>query len=94
MYFFIDSMDRSVTAYKTNGKAASAVIEKLGGEQSGGGTGRSDGGDHVRLAFELLGDRGVIVNVSQAFECIADSDDQAAQELAAQMKQAVDKFYA
>lgn len=89
MYFFIDSMDRSVTAYKTNGQAAAAVIKKLGGEQSGVGT-----GDHVRDAFELLGDRGVIVNVSQAFDCIAESDDRAAQELAAQMKQAVDEFYA
>jgi hypothetical protein len=86
MRFFIDSKARTVTAYNTLGEASRAVLIELGEEIE-------RGQDPVKLVLEKLADRGVIFNISQALQAIADSDDQAAQELAYQMKQAVDKLY-
>ncbi|MBJ7536970.1 hypothetical protein [Marinomonas transparens] len=86
MIFFIDTQDQTVTAHKKMGEAARAVLEKLG-VTCGAGS------DPVKTAYEALGERGVMQNLSQAFESIAESDDQAAQELALQMKQAVDTLY-
>jgi hypothetical protein len=86
MRFFIDSKTRTVTAYNTLGEASRAVLLELGEEIK-------SGQDPVKLAFTKLSDRGVIFNISQALQAIADSDDHAAQELALQMKQAVDVLY-
>lgn len=86
MIFFIDTEDQAVTAHKKMGDAAHAVIDKMN-------VSFSTGSDPVKVAFDALGNRGVLLNLSQAFESIAQSDDKAAQELAQQMKQAVDELY-
>ena len=86
MYFFIDSADRSVTAFHKIGIAAHAALEKLNKECP-------TGGDPVQFANTALVGRGVLVNLSGAFEAIADSDDIAAQELALQCKEAIDSLY-
>jgi hypothetical protein len=86
MYFFADSKDQTVVAFLSMGAAAKAVLKKLN-------VTLSPGTDPVKLAQEELGDRGWILNLSGAFEAIAESDDQAAQELASQFKQAVEQYY-
>ena len=68
------------------GAAAKAVLKKLN-------VTLSSGADPVKLAQETLGYRGWILNLSGAFEAISESDDQAAQELALQFKQAVEQYY-
>ena len=86
MYFFIDTKTQTVTAFYKMRYAARAALESIGIDCPGGG-------DPVALANAELGDRGVIMNLSAAFESIAISDDIAAQELATAFAGAVDQLY-
>jgi hypothetical protein len=86
MYYFIDSKDQSVTAYPDLGKAARAAIAKLNETIQ-------PGDDPVKAARTLLNDRGIITNLSGAFDSIAASDDTAAQELAADFRDATNAFF-
>jgi hypothetical protein len=86
MYFLIDSADQSVLAAKSNGQAARGLLDKLNIKVE-------QGADPVALANIHAGDRFSIVNLAGAFDSIANSDDQAAQEFAEQFKEAVNKFY-
>lgn len=86
MYFLIDAADHSVTAFKKNGDAARAALRKMD-------VSIKQGEDPVALSKDILNDRMVILNLSGAFESISESDDGAAQELAAGMKSAIDALY-
>jgi len=86
MYFTADSKDQEITAHKSLGEAAKAVLKKINVKLPAGA-------DPVKLAREHAGDRLVMLNTSSAFESIANSDDQAAQELAASYKAAIDKLF-
>lgn len=86
MYFTADSKDQKITAHKSLGEAAKAILKKLN-------ISLPAGADPVKLAREHAGDRLIMLNTSSAFESIADSDDQAAQELAAKYKAAIDKMF-
>jgi hypothetical protein len=86
MRLFIDSEDRTIVCFATNRDAARAVLKKLG-------LPASNQEDPVKAALNALGTRGAIINISQAFEAIEHSEDRAAQELAQQMKEAVNSFY-
>jgi hypothetical protein len=86
MYFTADSKDQKITAHKSLGEAAKAVLKKLNIKLS-------TGEDPVKIAREHAGDRLIMLNTSSAFESIANSDDQAAQELAASYKAAIDKMF-
>lgn len=86
MYFIIDSLDQSVVAAKSMGNAARAVLDKLDitlPPQT----------DPVKLAVSSMGDRLAILNLSAALDSISESDDQAAQELAGSMRDAVDRLF-
>lgn len=86
MYFNVDSSDRTITAHKSLGDAARAALKKLNVELPANA-------DPVKLAKNAAGDRLVMLNTSGAFESIAHSDDRAAQELAEDFKNALDKLY-
>lgn len=86
MYFFVDTADQSVKAFPRLGDAARHSLRVLGRELQ-------PGADPVAAAEAALDDRGALLNLSTAFESVAESDDGAAQELAASFRQAVDAFY-
>ncbi len=86
MYFFIDTADQHVSAHKTMGDAARAALKKLNKTIP-------SGADPVKPAKAALVDRGVLLNLSGAFASIAQSEGQAAQELAQDFEQAVTALY-
>lgn len=86
MYFFVDTEDKSVTAFQKLSVAAKAALEKIGVDYP-------SGGDPVAIANEHLGDRGILLNISGAFEAIEDSEGEAAQELAHDFRVAINAFY-
>lgn len=86
MYFFIDSADQTVTAFPKIIPAACCALEKIGIKPE-------LSGDVIKQFWQIYSDRGVIVNLSGAFECIAQSEGKAAIELAEQFKEAVDRLY-
>lgn len=86
MYFNVDSADLTITAHKSLGDAARAALKKLSVDLP-------PGKDPVKLAKKAAGNRLVMLNASGAFESIANSDNLAAQELAADFKTALDKLY-
>jgi len=86
MYFFIDGADQSISVHKSLGHAARAALEKLN-------VPCNYGQDPVQLANAALSDRGVLQNLTAAFEAVADSDDQAAQELARDYATAIDNHF-
>ena len=87
MYFFVDIKDQTITARPSLGAAAKVAIEKIGGVLP-------KGTDPVKTASALLGDRGLLLNLSGAFESIAESEGIAAQELATQYREALDTYHA
>ncbi len=85
MHFFVDTEEQKITATRTMGEAAHRALEKLGLELP------SDA-DPVREAINHLGDRGLLLNLSAAFESIANSDSTIAQEKAKQFQDAVNRY--
>lgn len=86
MYFLIDSQDQAITAHKSMGAAARTLLNTVGASLE-------RGVDPVKRANELAGDRLIMLNLSGAFDAISQSDDTAAQELAAGFKMAIDEMY-
>jgi hypothetical protein len=87
MFFFIDRFDQvqTVEAFPSLEKLARHVLGKLG-------VSLELGVDPVTLAQKNLGNRGRVVNLSGAFKMIANTEGQAAQELALQFQQALDRY--
>ena len=86
MYFLIDSKDQTIVAARKRGEAARRALKKLE-------VGLPSGADPVKLANAGMGDRMAILNLSDAFLAIADSDDEAAQDMAKAMANAVDGVF-
>ena len=86
MYFFVDAATNEIDAFQKLSVAAKTALKVLEVDCPAGA-------DPVKLANEKLGERGVLLNVSGAFEAISESDDRAAQELALKFKEALDKYY-
>ncbi|WP_444886035.1 hypothetical protein [Microbulbifer sp. PSTR4-B] len=86
MVFLVCESARSVLAFKTRGEAARHLLTQNGQEVQ-------PGADPVRQAQPLLDQGRAMLNLSDMFDAIAESDDQAAQELAAQCRDAVDNLY-
>jgi hypothetical protein len=86
MFFFVDRFDKiqKVEMYKSLEKLALHVLEKIG-------ITLELGRDPVKLAQENLGNRGKVLTVSKAFKMIANTEGQAAQELAAEFHQAIER---
>jgi hypothetical protein len=88
MYFTVDTANQSVIASRSLGAAARVALKKLSVPYL-------QGDDHVALFRQVNPDeRFALLNLSGAFESVSESDDQAAQELAASFKQAIDHYYA
>ncbi len=87
MFFFVDRFDQvqTVEAFPNLEKLARYVLGKLG-------VSLELGTDPITLAQKNLGNRGRVVNISGAFKLIANTEGQAAQELALQFQQAVDRY--
>ena len=87
MYFSVNTLTQAITAHKYLGSAAKYALNELG-------TPAPFQLDPVKVFNETTGNNPfVLQNVSDAFESISESDDIAAQELAASYKQAIDDFY-
>lgn len=86
MYFLIDTRHKEVIAFKKLGEACRAGCQLLD-------TSISNSGDPVRTFNNIEQDRAAVLNLTDAFEAIADSDDEAAQELARNFQLATDRFY-
>lgn len=86
MYYFANAKNHTISAHHKLSDAARAALASHGQTCP-------PGGDPVRMANAILGDSGALLNLSAAFESIAESDDQAAQELARQFQQATDKLF-
>ena len=86
MVFLVCESTRSVRAFKSRGDAARHLLAQDGQDVPAGA-------DPVRLAQPLLDQGRALLNLSDMFDSIASSDDRAAQELAAQCRDAVDHLY-
>jgi len=86
MFFFVDAFDKQQTVemFPNLEKLARHVLGKLG-------ITLELGKDPIKLAQENLGNRGKVVTISNAFKLIASTEGEAAQELAAQFHQAVER---
>ena len=86
MFFFVDKFDKiqTVEMFPSLEKLARHALEKLG-------VTLELGKDPIKLAQESLGNRGKVVTISNAFKMIANTEGEAAQELAAQFYQAVER---
>ena len=86
MFFFVDRFDKlqTVEMFPSLDKLARHALEKLG-------ITLELGKDPIQLAQENLGNRGKVVTVPNAFKMIANTEGEAAQELAAQFYQAVER---
>ena len=86
MFFFVDKFDKfqTVEMFSSLEKLARHVLSKLG-------ITLELGKDPVKLAQANLGNRGKVVTISNAFKMIANTEGEAAQELAAQFHQAVER---
>lgn len=88
MYFLVNTLTQKITAFKKLGDAARAGLVYLNGDVA------SKYPDPIAAFNDSnLNETFVLLNVSDAFESISESDDTAAQELAASYKQALDNFY-
>tara|TARA_B110000211_G_scaffold79316_1_gene93001 strand:+ start:1898 stop:2161 length:264 start_codon:yes stop_codon:yes gene_type:complete len=87
MYFLVNTLTQQITAHNKLGDAARSALVALGAP--------NNAADPI-AAFNdsKLNETYVLLNLSDAFESISESDDTAAQELAASYKQAIDNFYA
>lgn len=87
MFFFVDRFDQiqTVEAFPSLEKLARYVLGKLG-------VSLELGVDPITLAQKNLGNRGRVVNLAGAFKMIANTEGEAAQELALQFQQAVERF--
>ena len=86
MFFYVDVATQKVSAFKKLSEAARFGLSIIG-EQCPAGC------DPVKLANEKLKDNGLLLNISGAFESIAESEGPAAQELANDFKAAIDNYY-
>jgi len=88
MYFLVNTLTQEITVYKKLGDAARAGLVCLNG-----GVANEYPDPIAAFNDSNLNDTYVLLNLSHAFESISQSDDTAAQELAASYKQALDDFY-
>lgn len=86
MNFLIDTLSQEITAHKSMAHAGRAALKLIDVEPGAGD-------DPVKKAFELLGDRIMITNLSGAFDSIIQSDPDLREELAIKFKKAVDQSY-
>ena len=87
MYFSVNTLTQTITAHKYLRTAAKHALAELGAPPP-------FQLDPVKAFNETAGNNPfVLQNISDAFESISESDDTAAQELAASYKQAIDDFY-
>lgn len=86
MNFLIDTLSQRITAHKSMAHAGRAALELVHANPE-------KGDDPVKKAFELLGDRIMITNLSGAFDAIIHSDPELREELAIKFKQAVDDLH-
>ena len=86
MFFFIDKFDtmQTVEVFPSLNKLAIYVLGKLG-------ISIELGVDPVQLAQKNLGNRGTVVTLSGAFKIIANTEGEAAQELAMQFHRALER---
>ena len=87
MFFFIDKFDQtqSVEAFPNLEKLALYALGKMG-------VSIELGGDPIQLAQKNLGNRGQVVTLAGAFKTIASTEGEAAQALALQFQQAVERY--
>lgn len=86
MYFYIDLKSQTVKAFFKLGVASKYALGLFGAPLAAGE-------DPVKKARGVIEGQGLIVSLTGAFESIAESDDTAAQELAADFARAVDELY-
>ncbi|CAH6980549.1 conserved hypothetical protein [Vibrio chagasii] len=86
MYFIVDTKTQDVKAYGKQGDAARAALALLN-------VSTGQGKDPVKAFRELNSDAVAVLNLSDAFESVEQSDNHAAQELARSFKEAVEAFY-
>lgn len=86
MYFSVNTLTQKIAAHKNLGSAARHALSELGEP--------SKAVDPIAV-FNAVNTNNTFIlqNASDAFESISESDDTAAQELAASYKQAIDDFY-
>jgi len=87
MFFFIDKFDtiQTVEVFPNLNKLAVYVLGKLG-------ISLELGADPIKLAQKNLGNRGAVVTLAGAFKVIANTEGEAAQELAMQFHQALGRY--
>lgn len=87
MYFSVNTLTQQITAHNKLGDAARSALVSLGVH--------NNVADPIAAFNDSnLNETYVLLNLSAAFESISESDDTAAQELAASYKKAIDEFYA
>ena len=86
MYFSVNTLTQKIAVHKNLGSAARHALSELGEPNKAIDPVAALNAVNINNTF-------ILQNASDAFEAISQSDNTAAQELAASYKQALDAFY-